>query len=356
MKLPGRFHPSRWFALACAVVLLPAGLRAADTTEAFHQVEQGLDDAAFDLQGAPLSSDAAASLPRVLEPLRPLLHDPAAMALLDGDASRPPAVQVGTARARLQHIAALEMLHAQQNGQLNEAREWRTLITLPRFASGEENAVLLQTVAPAQARQPAITRALAREYIGWQSTRARQILDYLQAGVRRGDATTEFLALYGAEINALTHFPSVLFADAELPAQTRFSPVVPALTAPFDTPPNEESLALWRQDVEGILPNLLTDKDVSRLQRLLARFVKLIPQEYRNGVSDGHILIALEYREATQFTPTGSGAGQRTRPRLAARPAASLRETPPRTGGQVRWSSPGDCAHGSDDRNRRQGR
>ncbi len=284
------------------VLLLPAGLRAAGTTEAFHQVEQSLDDAAFDLQGAPLSAEAATALSRALEPLRSLVRDPAATALLDGDASQPPATQLGVARARLQHIAALEMLHAQQNGQLDAAREWRTLITLPRFASGEENAVLLQTVDPAQARQPAITRALAREYVGWQTMRTRQTLDYLQAGVRRGDATAEFLAMYGAEVATLTHFPSTLFADAELPAQTRFSPVVPVLAAPFDTQPNEESLAVWRQEVEGTLPNLLTDKDVSRLQRLLARFVKLIPQEYRNGVSDGHILIALEYREATQFT------------------------------------------------------
>ncbi len=302
MKTSCCSHAFLRFLFAFAVLLPPAGLRAADTTELFHQVEQTLDEAAIEVQGAPLSAEAAAALPRALEPLRPLVHDPAAIALLNGDSAQPPAVQVGAARARLQHVAALEMLHAQRNGQLGTAREWRTLITLPRFASGEENAVLLQTVDPAQSRQPAITRALAREYIGWQSTRTRQTLDYVRAGVRRGDATPEFLAMYGAEITALTRFPGTIFADAELPAQTRFSPAVPVLTAPLDTPPNEESIALWRQDVESILPNLLGEKDIARLQRLLARFVKLIPQEYRNGVQDGHILIALEYREATQFT------------------------------------------------------
>ena len=41
---------------------------------------------------------------------------------------------------------------------------------------------------------------------------------------------------------------------------------------------------------------------MARLQRLLGRFVKLIPKEYINGVSNGHLIIALEYREATQFT------------------------------------------------------
>ena len=39
-----------------------------------------------------------------------------------------------------------------------------------------------------------------------------------------------------------------------------------------------------------------------RLERLLVRFVKLVPKEYRNGVHDGHITIMLEYREAKQFT------------------------------------------------------
>ena len=55
--------------------------------------------------------------------------------------------------------------------------------------------------------------------------------------------------------------------------------------------------------MEGTLAEpALSDQDVSRLERLLVRFVKLIPQEYHNGVADGHILIALEFREATQFS------------------------------------------------------
>ncbi len=32
------------------------------------------------------------------------------------------------------------------------------------------------------------------------------------------------------------------------------------------------------------------------------RFIKLVPKEYRNGVVNSHITIALEYREAKQFT------------------------------------------------------
>ena len=236
--------------------------------------------------------------------LRPTVKDPAALALLDqklaADAS--PGAQVGRDRARLQHVIALETLRAQRAADVSETREWRAQVTLPRYASGEENALLLQNVDPAQANQPAITKALAREYIGWQTTRARQLLDYLQEGLKRGDASAGFVEVYTAEIRALVRFPASLLAAAELPAASREAVPAPALTEPYDSPENSGKVALWRQDVEGTLPNLLSDNDVSRLERLLARFVKLIPQEYRNGVSDGHILIALEYREATQYS------------------------------------------------------
>ena len=124
-----------------------------------------------------------------------MVKDPAALALLDGASAAgvSAAAQVGQDRARLQHVLALEMLRAQRAGQIAEAREWRSSITLPRYADGEENALLLQNVAPAQANQPAITKALAREDIGWQTARSRQLLDYLQEGLKRGDANAAFV-------------------------------------------------------------------------------------------------------------------------------------------------------------------
>ena len=298
---------TRLLALTCAVALPvcfhAAPARAQDsTTDVFHQVEQGLDDAALDLEGDVSPPGEGAKLTGLLEPLRSVVHDPEAMALIGGDGGLTPAGQVGAARARLQHIAALEMLRAQQAGRSAEVREWRSLITLPRYADGEENAVLLQTVNAEQLRQAAVTTTLAREYVSWQSTRARQILDYMREGTRRGDATTNFVARFGAEVSTLVRFPAQVYTDAELPAQTRVAGEVPRLAAPLDTPAAQEQLAYWRQDVEATLPNLLTETDVARLQRLLGRFVKLIPKEYVNGVSNGHIIIALEYREATQFT------------------------------------------------------
>ena len=300
--------PGRTFSLLaafCAAVLwccLLSGTARAALTDAFHDTEGRLDDAVLDTQSGPLTPEQTAALPGLLDGLRSAVRDPASAALLDLPTGVTPAALVGEARGRLQHVAALEMLRAQKDGRIAEAREWRALVTLPRFASGEENALLLQNATPEQAKQANVTKALAREYIGWQVTRSRQLLDYLQLGMRRGDGNAAFLATYGTEVRALTRFPAALLAAAELSATPRDAAAVPALAEPLDTPDNMEQVALWRQDVESLLPNLLTENDVSRLQRLLARFVKLIPQEYHNGVANGHVLIALEYREATQFT------------------------------------------------------
>ncbi len=292
--------------LACALVLslCPARVHAGRGDD-FQQTEGRLDDLSLDVVAAPLPPERAAEPGKVFDALRPGMQDPAALTLTNLDAAQSPAGQIGVARARLQHIAALEMLRSQQAGQIADAREWRSLITLPRFASGEENAILLQTNDVEQMRSPTVTKALAREYVGWQVLRARQLLDYLQLGVQRGDATASFLDLYSNEVRALVNFPAPLLAAAGLPAEgSKMTSPLPALTEPFDAPANAAPLAQWRQDVEGTLPNLLTEQDTARLQRLLARFVKLIPQEYGNGVHEGRVLIALEYREATQFTQT----------------------------------------------------
>ena len=296
----------RSFLLLCVAsfALGATPVRAQSFAEAIHDVENRLDDAALDAQAGTLSADGLSTVDGAFEALRAVVKDPAALALLGEKpaADAAPGAQVGQDRARLQQIIALEMLRAQRAGLVAETREWRTQVTLPRYASGEENALLLQNVDPAQVNQPAITKALAREYIGWQTARARQLLDYLQEGLKRGDANVGFVEVYTAEIRALVRFPASLLAAAELPAAVRESASAPALAEPYDSPENSGKVALWRQDVEGTLPNLLSDKDVSRLERLLARFVKLIPQEYRNGVSDGHVLIALEFREATQYS------------------------------------------------------
>ena len=65
---------------------------------------------------------------------------------------------------------------------------------------------------------------------------------------------------------------------------------------------NADAIEAWRSEIESVLPNLLTEKDIGRMQRLLVRFIKLVPREYQNGVHNGELIIPLEYREATQFS------------------------------------------------------
>ena len=96
-----------------------------------------------------------------------------------------------------------------------------------------------------------MTTALAKEYVGWATMRARQTLDYMQEGVRRGDATEAFIAAYGSEVGALVRFPASSVhrrRAARRQPRRRIRPY--ALTAPFDTPPTRNNspsgVRTWR--------------------------------------------------------------------------------------------------------------
>lgn len=209
------------------------------------------------------------------------------------------AATAATVRACLQHVAALELLEAQREGNVPQGQTWRALISLPRFADSADGALLLQQPAD-RLRDPAVGRVLAREYLSWQVMRVRDLLDALQQGAASGDADLPFLRQHAAEIQTLTSFPEGLLRAAGLPAAAT-PPVLPELAPPFDGDQVTRSLAAYRSQVETALPSLLTDADVHRFERLLMRFVRLVPKEYRNGVVDRTVLIPLEHREATQF-------------------------------------------------------
>ena len=155
---------------------------------------------------------------------------------------------------------------------------------------------------PTSVRAPGVTQALAREYIGWQVTRTRQLLDALQHTMAQGEATDAYIAAKLAEVRTLAQFPAPLLGAAGLDASGPTIPASPSLAAPFNSPAAASALAAWRDKVELTLPNLLSPSDVTRLQRLLARFVDVVPKEYRNGVENNQVVIPLEYKEAQQFT------------------------------------------------------
>jgi high-affinity iron transporter len=285
---------------ALSFFVAPLACRA-DLGDDFHKIQQELDDALLDAYADTPTPTPATPVTQILSELKSYVQEPEALKLLQIDPAKlSTAAQIGQARGRLEQVAALEMLRCQESGDLPQALAWRTLITLPQFASSISGESLLQTSDGAQAKRPEVSRLLAKEYLQWQTMRVRQLLDFLQEQVRQKIATQEVVEAYVAEISALADFPASLLqvarvkAPGSLPGPVKWSGV-------SDPKQNADLIAAWRGDVEAGLPNLLTESDIGRMQRLLLRFIKLVPREYENGVHNGELIIPLEYREATQF-------------------------------------------------------
>ena len=196
----------------------------------------------------------------------------------------------------------------QQAGRADQAQAWRVLITLPQFANADDGGLLLHQPG-AEARQPGVSQALAKEYISWQVSRVRQLMDRLQHAIADDDVNDAYLA--GQSLGNPDTQPIPALAPggrrAERPRRAS-GPAAPVLAQPYASGASVAQLAAWRVKLEGTLPNLLKPEDVTRLQRLLVRFVTVIPKEYRNGVDKpGSILIPLEYQEAAQFTEQAQG-------------------------------------------------
>ena len=280
----------------------PGVLRLGDDV---HALQDKLDSAILDAYEGNVPVAELAGLDASWRTLKGDLTTEASRNLVVHDFSQTPPDRVpekiGTSRARLQQIAALEMLANQQGGRVEEARAWRALIALPKFANADDGALLLQQDAD-KVRLPGVTQTLAREYVGWQVTRTRQLFDELQHAIAAGDATASYVEGKMGEILALASFPDPLLQDAGVKsASTQLA--LPEVALPYDATAAAATVTAWREKVEATLPNLLTPTDVTRLQRLLARFIDVVPREYRDaGVQDGKIIIPLEYKQAVQFT------------------------------------------------------
>jgi high-affinity iron transporter len=280
----------------------PVELRLGDDV---HALQDKLDSAILDAYEGTVSQPELAGLDAAWNAVAGDVTTDEARSLVVTDFLHAPInripEKIGASRARLQQIAALEMLASQQAGQVQRARAWRALIALPKFANADDGALLLQQDAE-KARMPGVTQTLAREYIGWQVTRTRQLFDELQHAIASDDATAPYVQGKLAEILALATFPPPLLQDAGVQSPP-VALVLPEVKLPYDAAAAATMVAAWRERVEGTLPNLLTPTDITRLQRLLARFIDVVPREYRDaGVQDGKIVIPLEYKQAVQFT------------------------------------------------------
>ena len=198
--------------LLTAVIAFTAALWSrADLATDFHEIEGGLDDALLDSYSGTGDSSSTIDVVKSLATLKPYVRSPEALALLEIDQGNlSTAAQIGQARARIEHLAALEMLRCQKAGDLPQAQAWRTLITLPQFANSVSGEMLLQSSDIEQAKSSEVSHTLAREYLQWQTMRVRQLLDFLQEQVAQGIATKEVVEAYGAEIRALADFPASL--------------------------------------------------------------------------------------------------------------------------------------------------
>ncbi len=302
-----RFQKIICFALLLAALALPVNLRAAAAlSDDFHGIQSKLNETLLDVYSGASETNLSAQISKDMARLKSYVDgydapsDAGKILAAPLPAQLSDAGKIGVARARLQHIAALAMLECQKSGNFSGAQQWRALITLPQFANGVDSAMLLQN--PQVAGKPEVAATLAHEYLEWQTMRVRQLLDFLQQQVAIKAADKNVIEANENEILTLADFPPALTQIAGL--TNKFS--APAATVAWNDAADEKeknsSVAAWRNEVESGLPNLLSQSDIGRMQRLLARCVKLIPREYSHGVADGKLIIPLELREAKQFT------------------------------------------------------
>lgn len=297
-------------ALALAAAASSCQCAMADQVDDFHALRDRIDTALLDIYGGELPEQTAAELQEDASALRADIHAPGAAELLPTDfrtdSKEALAALLGTARGALQQIAALEVLDNQRAGRSADAEAWRVLITLPQFANADDGGLLLQQ-PPAQSSQPGVTEALAKEYVTWQVTRIRQLLDSLQRAIAGDNVDAAYLQASFCEVQALNQFPTAILAAAAVKRTASANLPLPVLSPPYASEASVAKLTAWRQKLEETLPNLLKPADVTRLERLLVRFVSVVPKEYHNGVDNGQITIPLEYQEAVQFVQQAQG-------------------------------------------------
>jgi high-affinity iron transporter len=296
----------RFAYITFALLLVPAVAGAqVQVVDDVHHLQEKLDSSILDVYENAQTDQTAQDLNRAWQVVAGDLTSTEARALapIDWSNSNPEALasEIGASRARLQQIAALEMLAHQRAGDVVPTQAWRDLITLPKFANADEGGLLLQQ-APGQVKQPGVSQSLAKEYVGWQVTRTRQLFDELQRLMASGEATAPYVTAKLAEIQELSSFPVPLLQAAGVTTSSSKDVPLPTFAQPFDAATAAPLIAAWREKIEATLPNLLSPTDVTRLQRLLARFVDVIPKEYHNGVQNSAVVIPLEYKEAQQFT------------------------------------------------------
>jgi high-affinity iron transporter len=298
--------------IAAGLGALPLPVRA-DVAADFERVQAQIQEVLLNSLGNRLDPDDWAALQQAEKIFANGLDAPAAKTLWTNaaaamqDAEPNDAIWVANFCGRLlgvlEHTAALEMLDHQRRGDTAGAKAWRAVIALPKHANAIEGALALQRMGNNKLQQDAVSALLSREDLAWQATRVRERLDGLKRAVVAGRANVQLVAARVAEISALAAFPVEICSFAHVPPATGLPDSRKLLTLATNSewPAFLQSFSEWQTAVEAQLPNLLTPQEIERHGRLLVKLIRLVPQEYHNGVRDGQVVVPLEYREAKDF-------------------------------------------------------
>ena len=312
MSCKRRSDGARVTILSLLALVFVALLRA-DVIDESASLQNVFDEALLDIYGERWSPAIGENLQVARGRFAGMLTDSEARDLwnapLAPPASGPLAATkaLGSMQARLQHVAALEMISSQRAGNLDSAREWRSIIMLPKFANSVEGALALQRLGANPTQRDQVSRLLAKEYVIWQITRAREKTDALMRLIQEGRATPSLLSARTSEIQGLSDLPASLLklaigstAPENQQGRRDLAALLAAAQAGSSAVP--KLAASWRLSLEAGYPNLLSAEDVERRERIVLKLLRLIPKEYQSGVRDGEITIPIEYREARSFT------------------------------------------------------
>ncbi len=302
----------RGLIILLSVLVSLTALRA-DAIDASSALQNVFDEALLDIHGGRWSPEIEERLQHGREQFGQILDNPEAQELWRAPLPVPmeglllTAETVGFLQARLQHVAALEMISNQRRGNIDAAREWRSIIRLPKFASSVEGALALQRLGGSPTQRSEVSKLLAKEYVVWQITRAREKADALIRLIHENRATPELIYARAAEIQELSRLPGSLLqlaigsaGSSSLRNESEFASFLAA--ARQNSSQLSNLAADWRLSLEAGYPNLLSPEDVQRRERIVLKLLRLIPKEYQSGVRDGEITIPIEYREAKSFT------------------------------------------------------
>ena len=250
-----------------SVLVSLTNLRA-DAIDASSVLQNVFDEALLDIHGGRWSPEIEERIRRGREQFGQILDSPEARELWRAPLPVPveglllTAETVGFLQARLQHVAALEMISNQRSGNIDAAREWRSIIRLHKFASSVEGALALQRLGGSPTQRSEVSKLLATEYVVWQITRAREKADALIRLIHENRATPELIYARAAEIQELSRLPASLLqlaiGSGGSTSLRNESELASFLAGARQNSSQLSSLAAaWRLSLEAGYPNLL---------------------------------------------------------------------------------------------------